>query len=136
GGNNAKSPLLRNGMKFARIEEPPDPPELRPHFGVMAWRAIGYYLAKATGTPFFPGYLHHRRRTVTREIYQWTRSWVRLLRTKKRDLALIELLRSPHSRPFFLVAFQVHDDLQLLRHGKGWRNRTIGKAIIESFAAR
>jgi capsular polysaccharide export protein len=135
GGNNARSPLLRNGMKFADVKEPPDPPELRPQFGAMSWRAIGYYLAKAGGTVLYPGYLHHRRRTVPSEIYQWVRSWVRLLRTKKRDGLLIDRLRSPNAPPFFLVAFQVHDDLQLLRHGKGWRNRTLGKAILDSFAA-
>jgi capsular polysaccharide export protein len=135
GGNNARSPLLRNGMKFADIEEPPDPPELRPQFGAMSWRAIGYYLAKAAGTFLYPGYLHHRRRTVPREIYQWIRSWIRLLRTEGRDRRQIEQLRSSDSPPFFLVAFQVHDDLQLLRHGKGWRNRSLGRAIVESFAA-
>jgi capsular polysaccharide export protein len=122
-------------MNFADIEEPPDPPELRSQFGAMSRRAIGYYLAKSIGSFLFPGYLHHRRRTVLSEAYQWARSWVRLALTKTRDSRLIEQLRSGKSPPFFLVAFQVHDDLQLLRHGKGWRNRTLGKAIVESFAA-
>jgi capsular polysaccharide export protein len=134
GGNNARSPLLHNGMRFAAIEEPPDPPELASQFGPMAGRAICYYLAKAAGAPFYPGYLHHRRRTVAGEIYQWTLSWVRLLRTERRDGKLIGQLRASSGPPFFLVAFQVHDDLQLLRHGRGWRNRTVAKAVVESFA--
>jgi capsular polysaccharide export protein len=134
GGNNARSPLLSNGMKFEDIEEPPEAPELRSQFGAMSWRAIFYYLAKAGGTVLYPGYLHHRRRTVLNEIYLWTRSWIRLLRNQDRDRQLIDQLRSDNAPPFFLVALQVHDDLQLLRHGRGWRNGSLAKAIISSFA--
>ena len=79
GGNNARSPLLRNGMKFEDIEEQPDPPELSSQFSAMARRAIPYYIAKAGGAFLYPGYLHHRRRTLVSEAFLWTRSWIRLL---------------------------------------------------------
>jgi capsular polysaccharide export protein len=135
GGNNARSPLLRKGLRFKDIEDLPEPTEPRPQFGVMAWRAIVYYIAKALGTFLYPGYLHHRRRTLIGEAYLWTRSWVRLLRKKGPDRRLVEQLRSETAPPFFLVALQVHDDLQLLRHGCGWRNNRLAHAIITSFAA-
>ena len=134
GGNNANSPLLRGNAAFIRASEPPPPQQLVPQFGPMARRAILYYLAKAAGSWMFPGYLHHRRRTLVSETYLWIRSYIRLLWSRRRDNLLIQELTTG-KKPFFLVALQVHDDLQLLRHGKGWRNRSLIKAAIASFAA-
>lgn len=134
GGNNANSPLLRNGNGFHNIVMPDDPPKLRSQFGAMSWRAIGYYLAMAFGNVLFPGYLHHRRRGLVSEAYLWTRSWLRLLRYGSQDRALVERLKTHQAPPYFLLALQVHDDLQLLRHGKGWRNTTLIKAAVASFA--
>jgi capsular polysaccharide export protein len=136
GGNNANSPLLRGNAAFIRAPEPPPPQQLTPQFGSMARRAMLYYIAKAGGTWLFPGYLHHRRRTLMSEAYLWTLSYIRLLWNQHRDNELIERLTAADKQPFFLVALQVHDDLQLLRHGKGWRNRSLIKAAIASFAQK
>jgi capsular polysaccharide export protein len=134
GGNNANSPLLRSKTAFIHVPEPSAPPQLAPQFGSMARRAMFYYIAKAAGTWLFPGYLHHRRRTLVSEAYLWTRSYVRLLWNRHGDVQLIQDLTGAEKPPYFLVALQVHDDLQLLRHGKGWRNRSLIKAAIASFA--
>lgn len=136
GGNNANSPLLRGNAAFIRAPEPPPPQQLAPQFGSMARRAMLYYIAKAAGTWMFPGYLHHRRRTLVSETYLWTQSYIRLLWNRRRDNAFIQDLTAGNGQPFFLVALQVHDDLQLLRHGKGWRNRSLIKVAIASFAAK
>lgn len=134
GGNNANSPLLRNGNGFGAIEPLEEPPKLRPQFGAMTWRAIGYYMAMAFGNFLFPGYLHHRRRDLYSEAFLWSRSWFRLVRYGRQDTALVERLETHAAPPYFLLALQVHDDLQLLRHGKGWRNTTLIRAAVASFA--
>ena len=136
GGNNANSPLLNGNISFIRAPEPPAPQQLLPQFGSMARRAMLYYIAKATGTWLFPGYLHHRRRTLISETYLWTRSYVRLL-SNRRDNELIEELTSESKPPFFLVALQVHDDLLASAlQGKGQRQlRVVKRQPVEAIFA-
>ena len=135
GGNNALSPVKSSWPPAAPEPPAPDVPTLRPSFKHMAWKASVYYTAVAAGMPFFRGYLHHRRRGLLSEIYFWTRSYARLLQSRKTDEWLTDVLRAPDHHSYFLVALQVHDDLQLLRHGRGWHNTKLVRAVMDSFAA-
>jgi capsular polysaccharide export protein len=101
----------------------------------MAVKAMAYYAAKTAGAPFFPGYLHHRKRLLLLETLLWIRTYLRLLASRRRDERTTEWLRGPKHPSYFLMALQVHDDLQLLRHGRGWRNTSLMRAVVGSFAA-
>jgi capsular polysaccharide export protein len=135
GGNNARSPVRSSWPPAA--EEPAAPParSFRPRFSQQGWKAGVYYAAKTMARPFFPGYLHHRRRALVSEFYFWCRAYKRKLDSRRHDERIIDLLRSADHPPFFMVALQVHDDLQLLKHGRGWRNSTLISKVTASFAA-
>jgi capsular polysaccharide export protein len=134
GGNNAVSPARRTWPTGLPEPDAESPPKHNPSFKHMGWKASAYYTAMAFARPFFKGYLHHRRRGWWSEVYYWNRSYLRLLVSRKADAEATEWLRGPDHPSFFLIALQVHDDLQLLRHGKGWRNTNFVRAIMDSFA--
>ena len=133
GGNNATSPVRKSWPPAGPEPDAEPGPSHRPSFKHMGWKASAYYTALALGRPFFKGYLHHRRRGWWSEVYYWNRSYLRLLLSRKRDEQATELLRGRDHPSFFLIALQVHDDLQLLRHGRGWRNTKFVRAVMDSF---
>jgi capsular polysaccharide export protein len=133
-GNNANSPVPRNAKAFAGAIEPEPAEELPTHFDKVAWTAIFYFFAKSAGRWLFPKYVHHRRRPLFREAAYWIRCYTRLLQHKSADEAVLKELTSDNPPPYFLVALQVHDDMQLLRHGMRWRNPEIIWAAAKSFA--
>ncbi|MBA8879362.1 capsular biosynthesis protein [Phyllobacterium myrsinacearum] len=129
-GNNALSPLRR--PRPARHESPAADavePVRGNLFRAMTFFAIRYYLAKTAGAVFFRGNVHHRSRGILSESILWTRNFYRKIRhypaNNEMMLNLIENLENQ----YFVVALQVHDDQQLLRHGRGW---TMEKLITES----
>ncbi|MBA8901834.1 capsular biosynthesis protein [Rhizobiales bacterium] len=129
-GNNALSPLRRPQPAH---HENPAPEAVEPVkgnlFRAMTLFAIRYYLAKTAGAVFFRGNVHHRSRGILSESILWTRNFYRKIRhypaNNEMMLNLIENLENQ----YFVVALQVHDDQQLLRHGRGW---TMEKLITES----
>lgn len=139
GGNNANSPLrgvlgrLDAELLPARTEPPPPPP-LAPTRR-MAANAIVYYLAYRATRFLFPRYQHHRDRKLHDEARYWLRAGYRRLMHRGRDLALCARLMRASGPRFFMVALQVHDDLQLKVHGRGWRMRPFLQMVLESFRA-
>ncbi|WP_448955305.1 capsular polysaccharide export protein, LipB/KpsS family [Labrys neptuniae] len=133
GGNNALSPL--RGQPLTQL--PAEPVEtFQPIkanlFRAMAGLAIGYYLAAAAGAVFFQGNLRHRKRSLWSESVLWTRNYYRKLRYyAANSRSMLDLIENYEAR-YFVVALQVHDDQQLLRHGKGW---TMERLIIESISS-
>jgi capsular polysaccharide export protein len=133
-GNNAYSPVPRDPAAFTDNSEPEPAEELPMHFHRVVRTAILYFTAKAAGRWLFPRYVHHRRRPLIREAGYWMRCYLRLQQHRTEDERVLRELTSPHPPPYFLAALQVHDDMQLLRHGLRWRNSQFIRALARSFA--
>jgi capsular polysaccharide export protein len=130
-GNNARSPFHwdRNAPlpEPRHVRHPPD------SFGAMGWYATVYYILKGLGRPFFPAYLHHRNRNFIAEALLWNRSGLRKLLHQDRDRRTLAALEATDA-PVFVVALQVHDDLQIIEHGRGWTPESLIESCIASFA--
>jgi capsular polysaccharide export protein len=135
GGNNASSPVPRDPEDFLDEPEPEPAEELPMHFQRVIWTAILYFTAKSVGRWMFPKYVHHRRRPLLREAAYWIRCYSRLQQHKDADEKVLRELTSDNPPPYFLVALQVHDDMQLIRHGLRWRNADFIRETAKSFGA-
>lgn len=133
-GNNANSPVPRRREAFVDNSEPEPAEELPSHFNRVVRTAILYFTAKSAGSWMFRRYVHHRRRPLFREAAYWLRCYYRLLQHKRSDEAVLGELTADDPPPYFLVALQVHDDMQLLRHGLRWRNAEFIRQTAKSFA--
>ncbi|WP_454851006.1 capsular polysaccharide export protein, LipB/KpsS family [Rhizobium binxianense] len=138
GGNNARSPLRLDLPSAPASEEPLEPIELMKGnlFRSMARDGAAYYLAKALGAPVFFGNEHHRDRGILSETILWARNFYRKLRYYPDNNSLaMNLIENLEGR-YFVVALQVHDDQQLLWHGRGWTMERLITETIRSFARR
>jgi capsular polysaccharide export protein len=133
GGNNANSPLLATFDPDATPPEVPKVPALPASTIAMARAAILYFGALRLSRPFFPRYQHHRERRLRSEFRYWTRSLWRRLMAQRHDRRFTAGLAAPEHPPFFVVALQVHDDMQLIRHGRSWSTRSFLEAVLQSF---
>lgn len=133
GGNNANSPLLQSFDPESEDVEPPKAPSLSPSTLSMARAAIFYFGALRLTRALFPRYSHHRDRRLRTEFRYWTRSLWRRLMARGHDRKFAERLASDDHPPFFMVALQVHDDMQLVRHGRGWTTRRFLEEVLDSF---
>ena len=133
-GNNARSAIAAELPAFVEREWQVGPRPVGKSFGRMARRAVVYQWALAFGHAFSRGYVHHRQRRVVPEALLWTRGLLRKLTHAKTDTALEEKLKREHDGKYFVVALQVHDDLQGLHHGAGWTQESLIIAAIRSFA--
>jgi capsular polysaccharide export protein len=133
GGNNANSQLLVTFDPEVEPPEPPTVPALPSSTVAMAMRAIAYFIALRVTRSMFPHYRHHRERRLRVEIRYWTRALWRRQMAKRHDDRLVQWLESAERPKFFVVALQVHDDLQLIRHGRGWQIRKFLRTVLDSF---
>jgi capsular polysaccharide export protein len=135
-GNNAASPLRKWRADQVPSAPEPEPPHAMPNngFADMARSAARYYTALRAGASRFPNYRHHRERGVVRETLLWARNSWRKWRWSKPTLHLIHDLIDRCENRYWIVALQVHDDLQLRRHGCGWTVEKLIESSIASFA--
>jgi capsular polysaccharide export protein len=136
GGNNAASLLPRRLASF-EADPPVIPlpvPIIHNGFRPMAWAAVKYFTALKAGGTVLRQYRHHRSRPTHTEVMCWLLNAYRkqrhLLRNSRLTLDLIDRFE----RRYFVVALQVHDDLQLRVHGGGWTMERVIEAAIRSFA--
>jgi capsular polysaccharide export protein len=134
GGNNAHSPLPREPSAYGGIAASQPPRQLPHHFAATARRAVLYYCARTLGMPLFPGHMSHRPRNIFIECYFWYRSILRHSLASRRDRRRIDEFTGPAPPRFFMMALQVHNDLQLVSHGRGWQNARLIREVIGSFA--
>ena len=133
GGNNANS-LLADTFDADATTDPVAPaPALANSTQAMARAAMIYFGALRLTHAFFPHYRHHRERRVRAEFRYWTRSLWRRGMARRHDERFIECLTHGDHPPFFMASLQVHDDLQLLRHGRGWTTRDFLQRVLASF---
>jgi capsular polysaccharide export protein len=135
GGNNALSPLRQAPIRETWLSDEPTLPVTGNLFRAMALHAMAYYFAKALCAPFFFGNLYHRNRSLASEILLWVRGfWRKIAFYHANHTSLQYLIENLESR-YFVVALQVHDDLQLIRHGNGWTMERLITETVQSFAA-
>lgn len=133
GGNNANSSLSTTFDLTLELTEAPVAPRLSGQTFAMIRAAFVYFVSYRTTRRFFPGYSHHRERRLRDEFFFWWRTLGRRILAARHDAALVEDLCAGRRSPFFLVALQIHDDLQLTRHGRGWRTMSFVEMVFESF---
>lgn len=134
-GNNAASPLRRWRETEAPAPEIENPVAMPGNgFAPTARYAVSYFIALRLGMLRFPYYKHHRERGLIRESLMWTRNFLRKQRYMNANLRKIHWIVEALDQSYFVVALQVHDDLQLRHHGGGWSVERLIEAAIGSFA--
>jgi capsular polysaccharide export protein len=136
GGNNARSPLPRDPNAYS-IEDWPaaEVVKVGQSFWSMTIAACAYFVVLRAGRALYPQYRHHRMRSVRQEVAQWLRNVARKVSALASDTALQSRLIGSKHKQFFVVALQVHDDLQAVHHGAGWSQERLIESTIRSFAA-
>lgn len=134
-GNNANS-LMAESVVPAVI---PFKTALKPKvFGsnipAAAWRSSVYFAAMWCGRAMFRGYEHHRDRKLGSEIAQWVWCYGQNLTYRKREIRQSVEFAEVNKGNYFVLALQVFDDLQLLRHGREWRVKKLICRAMASFA--
>jgi capsular polysaccharide export protein len=132
-GNNALSSVARSFDPTAPVREVAPAPRLKGQTFAMIRAAFVYFITYRVTRSLFPGYRHHRERRLRDEFFFWWRTLGRRGAAVRGDAALVEELIEGKRSPFFLVALQIHDDLQLKRHGRGWRVRPFVDMVLDSF---
>jgi capsular polysaccharide export protein len=127
-GNNARSRFRLDPDWQGEVQPIEHVPST---FGRMGWMATGYYILKTLERPFNLHYRHHRNRGALKESLLWNWSWMRKFMRQRSERHLLRRFRRAQT-PVFVVALQVHDDLQLVHHARGW---TPERLICESVAA-
>jgi capsular polysaccharide export protein len=133
GGNNANSTLPATFDPDAEIPEQPLAPRLTGQSVAMGLRAWGYFVALRMSRFLFPGYTHHRERRLRTEFRYWSRAFWRRAMSERHDRDLEGEIVAGRFGPFFILALQVHDDLQLRCHGRNWRTNEFTEAVLKSF---
>lgn len=134
GGNNANSPL-RNALISPPEGREYDVEKMRSNgFRETAFMAARYFVSLRLGLLAYPHYQHHRRRPIIREVLLWSRNAYRKALHSKANLLKIQTLVDLHDNAYFVVALQVHDDLQLTCHGEGWSLQRLIENSIATFA--
>jgi capsular polysaccharide export protein len=134
GGNNANSPLRQSAtvQDSGRSESKA---EIGNSFYAMAAYAMLYALAQSAFARLFEGNLRHRQRPILTECYRWTLSLARKLAYFAANKRLLHRIAQGRLRDYHVVALQVHDDLNLRRHGNGWTMERLIDEVTRSFAA-
>lgn len=133
--NNALSPLRRAVGTGVSLYLPPTPDPMRNNgFSSVAIMATRYFIAMTLGKLRFSYYRHHRPRGLLSEAFMWNRNAVRKWTHRVGNLQAIHHIIENLDNKYFIVALQVHDDLQLRCHGNGWTIEKLVEATIASFA--
>jgi len=104
------------------------------YFRHMAFAAVGYYLAAALLSGFFPHYEHHKSFSVLRKGRWWLLSGMRKCWYDWKDQRVDRQLSSGLSNKYFLVPLQVNNDSQIYYHSDYEKVEAFIADVIESFA--
>lgn len=134
-GNNANS-LLADAVVPAVI---PFRTVLRPKvFGanirMASLRSIAYFASMWGGRPLFRRYEHHRSRSVGTEITRWVWCFVQNHMHRRGEIRQSVAFAEANKGNYYVLALQVFDDLQLVRHGRGWTAEAMIRETLSSFA--
>ncbi|OYQ81589.1 hypothetical protein B9T19_02655 [Ignatzschineria sp. F8392] len=101
------------------------------------WRrakiAMRYYKAMRDQRRQFPHYRHHRETRLHVYAYAWLLAGWRNLRYRRRDHQIAKAMEEGRYGDFFLFPLQVHNDSQIIQHGRGKRVPEYIRQVIASF---
>jgi capsular polysaccharide export protein len=116
-GVNGNSRIPRSPLFYRNLPRQPSLPEQE--VGSTFWHAalwaISYYVASALMHPVFRRYRHHRPLTL-REAFPWVRALARKWSYGWSERGVLEVLKGPLSKRFFLVPLQIPFDSQVKEH--------------------
>lgn len=134
GGNNARSPLARAPKTPETGPWKKEPITAERELPRLVLLAIAQHCAARIGCLAGFGTMH-RPRPLIGEAIKWLRNAARFFVKRRANRAVAEALCTEHSKQFYLVALQVHDDMQLQHYGRGWTMRDVIETTMRSFAA-
>lgn len=117
-GSNAESSLIRPVETSPRTEPAPmaiSAPSSSFTYPTMALWAFLYFAANALFKSRYPHYRHHKTSNPILEIGRWLLSLARKMYLPLRDLRVMSRIEA-QGHPWYLVALQVHNDMQMLHH--------------------
>jgi capsular polysaccharide export protein len=132
-GNNAHSSLRQ--QTSGRIH-PPIAAEhpIESSFGVTAIYAALYSVAQAALSASFRKNIRHRQRPVLTECVRWSINVFRKFAFYRTNRIVLDQVLNHRMRDYYVVALQVHDDLNLLRNGNNWTMERLIDETTRSFA--
>jgi len=127
-GVNGHSSIPRNPEAYKDIKiNPKQQAQPVPYsFAHTAWFAIVYCAISWFGRANFPHYIHHRSFNPYHETGIWLRAAFRKYYYRMRERGVLKQLTTDHSKQFFLVPLQVHNDAQI----KTWSSVPSAAAFI------
>jgi capsular polysaccharide export protein len=137
-GVNALSRLPRLASFYRETTPPPSTPQAQPtgqNFWGMAARAAAYGLAALLLWPWYWHNRHHRSLNPMTETWRWMRGGVRRMTRGWVERGELERLCSAeHSKRWFLVPLQVHNDSQVRDHSNFETIDAFLETVVASFA--
>lgn len=135
-GVNGRSSVPRNPEAYRDIEHrgskqalsAPNP------FPRAGWYATFYYIAGWLGRAEFPHYRHHRPFNPYHEAGIWWRGAFRKYYYQIKERGILEKLTRSHSKQFFLVPLQVHNDAQIKTWSTVLSSASFIRRVISSFS--
>jgi capsular polysaccharide export protein len=132
-GNNARSPIKLSPPEPAHRQIEADL-TVKNSFGAMAKYAAFHAIAQSVVAARFRGNVCHRQRPIDMECARWALNGFRKLAFYRANRAVLDSILSHRMRDYYVVALQVHDDLNLLRNGNGWTMQRLIDETARSFA--
>ena len=132
-GNNARSPL-RHGTANRSHQPIAAEVPIKNSFGIMATYAALYLIAQAALVARFRGNVRHRQRPLAAECARWALNVTRKVAFYPVNRLVLGKIINRRLRDYYVVALQVHDDLNLLRNGNGWTMERLIDEATRSFA--
>jgi len=125
------NPEAYNNIKETKKEKPTPVPYSFLH---TAYFAILYYLTAWRGRDRFPHYIHHRAFNPYNETAIWLRAGYRKLYYKIAEHGILKKLITKHSKQYFLVPLQVHNDAQIKTWSSAPSVAAFIRRVISSFS--
>lgn len=134
-GVNGYSQLSRDPQRVMQNAEaaPPEVEIGKVYFYAACW-AMLYYAASALARPWFRHYQHHRSLSIFEGLY-WIRAWWRKAYFKWAERGQLAQLVGQHSKRYFLVPLQVHNDMQVQVHSPFAGLGEFLDVVVASFAS-
>jgi capsular polysaccharide export protein len=133
GGNNARSPL-RLAPTEAEFVSARQDIAVGNAPGAIAKCAMLYAIGQAIMSHRYRDNVRHRQRTLATEAPRWALSFLRKAAFYRANRRVLQNVLRGRLRNYFVIALQVHDDLNLLRNGNGWSMERLIDETTRSFA--
>lgn len=103
-------------------------------FFTRAKIAVKYYFEMRWKQKYFPQYIHHREARLRIYAGAWLKAGFSKCFYKYKDRETVNQIRNKTFGEFFVFPLQVHNDNQIVRHGKGLSMSAYIRKVIYSFA--